>query len=132
MKILKKLAVLGVLSTALIVTGCSDFERTSFQALSSSRDTINQAQDDYEAPATPEKPKKIPHNQCAYAVINDAKAAQTVAVNAMVVYEEQKATKQDLASQTALAATAVSGLAPLVVKVKTLYTNPAAACGGSK
>lgn len=131
MKVLKRIAILGALSASLIVTGCNGFERTAFQTLSSSRDTIDAAQNDYEAPATPTQPKKIPHSKCAFTLINDAKAAQVAAVSAMVAYEEQKATSKDLTAQTAVAATSITGLASVVLKVKSLYSNPAAACGGA-
>lgn len=119
-----KAAVLLLATLAMLTaTGCNGFERSVFQTLSASRDVIDQAQVDYEA-------RTLPHNQCAYALINNAKAVQTTAVNAMVVYEEQKATKKDLTSQTALVASTIAGLPPLVLQIKTLYTNPAA-CGGS-
>ena len=118
---MKKVLLLAIL--ALSCVGCNDFERTAFQTLSSSRAVIDLGQADYES-------GKLPHNQCAYALINDAKAAQTTAVNAMVVYEEAKATKKDLTSQTALVSSTIASLPPLVVKIKTLYTNPAS-CGGS-
>jgi hypothetical protein len=123
MKILKKFAALGIIGAALLVTGCNGFERNVFQTLSTSRDVIDKAQADYES-------RKLPHNQCAFALINDAKAVQTTAVNAMVVYEEQKATSKDLTAETALVASTIVSLPPLVVKIKTLYTNPAS-CGGS-
>ena len=123
MKILNKFAALVLIGVVLFATGCNDFERTAFQTLSSSRAVIDQAQVDYES-------RKLPHNQCAYALINDAKAVQTTAVNAMVVYEEEKATNKDLTSQTALVTSTIASLPPLVVKIKTLYTNPAS-CGGS-
>lgn len=118
---MKKILLFALL--ALCCVGCNDFERSVFQTLSASRDVIDKAQADYES-------RTLPHNQCAYALINDAKAVQTTAVNAMVVYEEQKATNKDLSAQTALVSSTIAGLPPLVVKIKTLYINPAA-CGGS-
>jgi len=123
MKTRNKFAALLLSVSVILATGCNDFERTAFQTLSSSRAVIDQAQADYES-------RKLPHNQCAYALINNAKAVQTTAVNAMVVYEEEKATSKDLTSQTALVASTIASLPPLVVKIKTLYTNPAS-CGGS-
>ena len=124
MKLLRKTAVLLLSLSALLTTGCNGFERTTFQTLSASRDVIDQAQADYEA-------RKIPKTQCAFTLINDAKTVQTTAVNAMVVYEEQKATDKDLTAQTALVASTIAGLPPLIVKVKTLYTDTPS-CGGSK
>lgn len=128
---LRKIGALLALSASLIVAGCNGFERTTFQTLSSSRDTLDKAQADYEAPATPTQPKKIPHNECAYKLINDGKAAQVSAANAMLVYEELKATGKDVTAQTGVVATALTGLAPIIVNVKTLYSNPTKACGGA-
>jgi len=114
---LQKIAAVGLLSLAVFTTGCDNFERTTFQTLSASRDVINEAQGDYEA-------RKLPHTQCAFALINNAKAVQTTAVQAMVVYEEEKATQKDVTAQTALVASTVAGIPPVIVKIKALYTNP--------
>lgn len=122
MKLFRKSAVLVLSVAALLTTGCNNFERTTFQTLAASQPVIDKAQDDYEA-------RKIPKTQCAFAVINDAKAVQTSAVNGMIVYEQLKATDKDLTAQTAQVAAIIVTLPPLVVKVKALYTNPAA-CGG--
>lgn len=105
----------------LCVLGCTDFERTSFQTLSASKAVIDQAQTDYEA-------RTIPHNACAYSIINDAKAVQTTAVNAMVVYEEEKAAKTDLTAQTAVVVGTLAALPAVIEQVKSLYSTP---CGGS-
>lgn len=118
---MKKYLAFAVL--ALCVVGCTDFERSSFQTLSASKAVIDQAQADYEA-------RTLPHNTCSYTIINDAKAAQTTGVNAMVVYEEEKAAKTDLTAQTAVVTSTLATLPALIVQVKALYTNPT--CGGSK
>jgi len=123
MKLFRKTAVLLLSVSSLLATGCNGFERTTFQTLAASQPVIDQAQADYEA-------RKIPKTQCAFAIINDAKAVQTSAVNGMIVYEQLKATDKDLTAQTAQVASIIVTLPPLVVKVKSLYTNPAA-CGGS-
>lgn len=105
------------------LTACNTFERTTFQTLSASKAILDTAQADYEA-GTP-----IPHNACAYALINDGKAAQTTAVNAMLTYEGVKAAKADLTAITATVSADLFNLAPLVVKVQALISNPAV-CGG--
>lgn len=116
---MKKILAIALLS--LCVMGCNDFERTTFQTLSASKAVIDTAQADYEA-------RTIPHNSCSYSIINDAKAAQTTAVNAMVIYEEEKAAKTDLAAQTAAVTSTLVQLPLLIVQVKSLYSNPT--CGG--
>jgi hypothetical protein len=117
----KKILVLAALAFACV--GCTDFERTTFNTLSSSKAVIDQTQADYEA-------RTIPHTQCAYALINNAKAAQTVAVNAFMDYENIKTAGKDLTSQTQVVSQDLAALAPLVVQVKSLVSNPTAACGG--
>lgn len=116
---MKKILALAVL--ALCVTGCTDFERSTFQTLSTSKAVIDTAQADYEA-------RTLPHNTCSFTIINDAKAAQTTAVNAMVIYEEEKAAKADLTAQTAVVTSTLLQLPALIVQVKGLYSNPN--CGG--
>lgn len=114
-------AILGAALLFCIIgglTGCTDFERTSFNTLSASQAVINQAQVDYEA-------KTIPQSACAYAVVNDAKAAQTAAVDAMLIYEQQKAAGTNLTAQTATVAADLLELPVLVADIKNLYVNPA-------
>lgn len=114
--------IFASLALVLCLAGCTDFERTSFQTLSASKAVIDEAQADYES-------SKIPHNSCSYTVINDAKAIQTAAVNAMEVYEEQKAAGNDLTAQTAVVTTELLTLPAIVVQVKSLYSTPD--CGGN-
>lgn len=116
---MKKILVLAALALACV--GCNDFERTTFNTLSASKAVIDQSQADYEA-------KTIPHTQCAYAVINNAKAAQTVAVNAFFDYENIKAAAGDLNAATLAVTQDLANLAPLVIQVKTLTS---ATCGGN-
>lgn len=103
---------------ALALSGCTNWERATFQTLSASQATINQAQADYEAGTA------IPHNQAAYTVITAAKLAHDTAVNQMVVYEQLKATG---ASASALAeaenqtTAAVAELPGLITQIKALY-----------
>jgi hypothetical protein len=111
-KALVTIAVIALLGSFLL-TGCTNWERDTFNGLAASKAVIEQAQKDYTAGT-------IKETACSYAVINDAKAAQTVAVNAMVIYETAKN-----ADNEAAATLAVAGIVPLVADVKLLYSNPA-------
>lgn len=103
----------------MAVTGCTNFERTTFDTLAASQAVINQSQTDYEA-------KTIPQTACAYAVINDAKAAQTAAVQAMVIYEQAKSAGTDLTAQTVTVTADLATLPVLIADIKALYINPSA------
>ena len=110
----------------LIAAGCNTWERTTFQTLSASKATIDNAQAQYEA-------KAIAQTTCAYSIINDAKASQTVAVNGFLVYEQVKTAKGDIATAEATVSTELASLVPLVAQVTALLSNPAAPCtGGAK
>ncbi len=108
----------------LLVAGCSSFERNAYNTLSASKAVIDQAQADYTT-------RTIPRTHCAEAIINDAKAGQTVAVNAMVVYEQLKVTKADLTAQAAVVTSDLAALAPLVVQIQQLIANPAEKCNAA-
>lgn len=114
--------ILASLVLILCVVGCTDFERQSFQTLSASKAVIDTAQADYEA-------RTIPHNACAFAIINDAKGIQTAAVDSLQVYDKIRMAKGDLTAQTAVVSATLLQLAPEVVKVQALISNPAI-CGG--
>lgn len=112
-------AVIALFFVAMLsCTGCTNWERDTFQTLSASKAVIDQAQADYEA-------RTIPRTTCAFTVINDAKAAQTTAVDAMVAYEGVKAAKGDVnAAEGAVVADLVV-LPADIVAVKALYSKPA-------
>lgn len=114
-KIVTLLCVLAV--GCLTLSGCTNFERDAFNSLAASKAAIDQAQADYVA-------KTLPETACSYALINDAKAAQTVAVNAMLVYETEKAAKANLDAQVQAVTVDLAAIVPLVAEVNTLYTNP--------
>jgi hypothetical protein len=109
----------------LAVLGCNTWERNTFNTLAASKAVIDTAQSDYEA-------KTIPETKCAYAIINDGKAAQTAAVNGMLTYEGLKASKGNVTAQEAVVTSELLALAPLVIQVQSLISNPATACGGTK
>lgn len=110
----------------LIAAGCNTWERTTFQALSASKATIDNAQAQYES-------KAIAQNSCSYAVINDAKASQVIAVNGFLAYEQVKTAKGDIVTAEATVNTELASLVPLVAQVTALLSNPAASCtGGAK
>jgi hypothetical protein len=111
-------AVLAILTVGMV--GCTNWERAAFQTLSTSQAVINQAQTDYEAGTV------IPHNTAAYTAINAAKAAQTLAVNGMVTYEEIKAAGGTTASLTAAqndVSVALANLPTIIANVKALYSG---------
>jgi hypothetical protein len=116
-------SLLLVFSGVLLAAGCNDWERNTFNTLASSKAVIDGAQQDYEA-------KTIPQNGCSYKLINDAKAAQTAAVDGMVVYEQLKSQKGNTQAQEATVTGELAALVPLVAQVQSLIANPAAACGG--
>lgn len=92
--------------------------RTNFQALAATKAIIDQAQADYEAGIA------FPHNAKAYTVINKAKAAQALAVNAMVKYEQlksQEASAGMLATAQTNVETALADLPNLIASIKGLY-----------
>ena len=82
---MKRFLALLALGLTIGLTACDDFERSAFQTLSASKAVLDVAQTDYEQLVLPS-----PTTKCAYALINDGKAAQTVAVNAMLTYEGGK------------------------------------------
>lgn len=108
----------------LFVLGCNTWERNTFNTLASTKSVLDTVQNDYEN-------KTIPQTQCAYAIINDAKAADTTAVNAMITYEQLKASKGNLQAQEAAVTSDLLTLAPLVAQIEALIANPATACKGA-
>ena len=115
-----KLARLSILfALPVILCGCTNFERDTFNALATSKGVIDQAQADYTA-------KAIPQTACTYAVINDAKAAQTIGVDSMLVYEQEKAAGTNLSAQSAAVTVDLAQIVALTVQIKALYTNPSA------
>lgn len=107
-----------LLFPVLLLSGCSDWERTTFQTLSASKAVEDSAQTSYEA-------RTIPHNQCVYDVITKAKAAQTVAVDAMMTYETVKSSTGATAAQNAVNS-ALANLAPIIASMQTLGTSTCA------
>lgn len=122
MKILRLSAAFAL---CLLLTACNTFERNTFKTLSASKAVLDTAQSDYEAGTA------IPHNGCAFTLINNGKAVQTVAVNAMLTYEGIKAAGKDLTAQTLEVTADLVKLAPLVVQIQALIANPAV-CTGAK
>lgn len=116
---------------ALCLTGCTNWERATFQTLSTSQAVINQAQTDYEiSAATGTCPAAatacLPHTKAVYDTINTAKAAQVTDVNLMVTYEEAKAaggTAANLASIQTDVTVALNNLTTIIANVKALYTT---------
>jgi len=118
---MKRIAVSAlILFAVMFQTGCSSFERTTFQTLAASKAVIDQAQVDYEA-------RTIPHTQAIFTVITQAKAVQATAVQGMVVYEEIKSANGSasaLSLQQQVVIIALANLPPAIADVKALYTLP--------
>ena len=114
-----RLALVGFAIGALLglITGCNSFERTTFQALSTSKAVIDQAQTDYEA-------RTLPHTEPVYKAINDAKDAQHTAVDALLTYEQvktAKGTQTALQSQQQLVVIALGKLPVFIADIKAFY-----------
>lgn len=103
---------LPLLLCLTILAGCSSWERTTFQTLTASKATIDGAQTAYEAGT-------IPHTACVYGVINKAKAAQTLAVDAMMSYETAKGSSAATAAEN-VAVADLAQLAPVVASIGAL------------
>lgn len=111
----------AIILTAALASGCNSWERTTFQTLSSSKAVLDTAQADYES-------NKIPQSRCAYSMINNGKAAQDVAVNAMVEYEKLKATKGNFQAEENVVVGDLAALAPLITEAQQLISNPGTVC----
>ena len=124
---MKRLALLSIwLALPLALAGCTNWERTTFNTLSTSKATLDTLQADYEAgcPATPVIGTPcLPHNTLAYNAITKAKDADTLAVNAMVVYEEEKAAGTDLTQQQQIVTTELAELPALIADVQALFNK---------
>jgi len=115
-----------LLLALLPLAGCNTWERTTFNTLSTSKATLDTLQADYEAgcPATPVIGTPcLPHNTLAYNAITKAKDADTLAVNAMVVYEEEKAAGTDLTQQQQIVTTELAELPALIADVQALFNK---------
>jgi hypothetical protein len=117
----KALAILLALSISMcFISGCTNWERTTFQALSASKAVIDQAGVDYNAGT-------IPQTAANQSIITQARNAQTTAVDAMASYEEIKtsvtATAAGLSSQQAVVESSLAAIVPLVAQIKALYAT---------
>lgn len=117
----KALAILLALSISMcFISGCTNWERTTFQALSASKLVIDQAGVDYNSGT-------IPQTSANQAIITQARNAQTTAVDAMATYEEIKAsvtaTAAGLSSQQAVVESSLAAIVPLVAQIKALYAT---------
>lgn len=115
----------GVVALVLVlmVCGCNTWERDTFNTLAVAQGVINQAKADY-------RDSQIPVNKCSYTLITEATAADTLAVNAMAVYEQEKTAGGDLSAQQAIVTNELTSLGPLVSDIGLLKSNPIAACAG--
>jgi hypothetical protein len=101
------------------LTGCTDWERTTFQSLSASKTLIDTAQVDYES-------RTIPHTLAVKTSIEQAKAVQTAAVEGLLTYEKiktAKGTQTALEAQQAIVVASITQLAPLITSIKAAYSS---------
>jgi hypothetical protein len=103
----------------MAVTGCTSFERSTFEKLAASQAVVNAAQLDYEGGA-------IPKTQAAYVAITRAKAMAQIPEQAMVTYEGTKdaATRE---KQQRIVASALPQLPAMIAAVEALDPNAAKA-----
>jgi len=129
---MKHRTLILALALALAITGCTNWEQTTYKTLAASQAVINQAQADYEASATapcaPTATACLPHSAAVYNTVNEAKKIQTTAVDSMVTYEEAKAAGGTTASLNALEAdvnVAIQQLPTIITDIKALYGKAA-------
>jgi len=117
---LSVIALFLLLPALVALSGCTKWERTTFQALSASKSVIDQAGVDYNAGT-------ILQTSTNEAIITQARNAQTTAVDAMETYEEIKTsastTTAGLSSQQAVVETSLAAIVPLVAQIKALYAT---------
>lgn len=114
----------ALMAGTLFTAGCSSFERDAFNTLSASKAVLDTAQKDYQA-------RIIPKTQCAYSLINNGKAAQAVAVTGLQDYHNVAAAKGNVSAAQATVIGELASLAPIVIQVQTLISNPATSCTNS-
>ncbi len=126
---MKRLALLSIwLALPFAIAGCTTWERTTFQTLSAAQLTLNTAQAAYEVSASGPCPAGgaaacLPHTAAVQTTITKAKAADVLAVNAMVTYEEAKAASAGTSGLTAAEVAvdaAVANLGTLIGDVEAL------------
>ena len=125
--------LLVILLPALGLSGCTTWERATFQALSSAKATIDGAHAAYEVSAALPGGSCatvtagiacIPHTAAANAAITKAVQADTLTVQLMEQYEEDKAAGQSsTALNTAIVAVdnALTSLTTITAEVQALY-----------
>lgn len=101
----------------LPLAGCASFDRATFNTLSVSNSVLKTAQVDYET-------GKLPHTACVYNLINRGKTMQNVTETAFLDEWTTEQAKGDVAASQAALAADLADLAPVVLSLKTLYTNP--------
>ena len=130
---MKRITVLAAaMLTLAFAVGCQNWERTTFQALSASKTTLDSAQAAYEVSATKPCPSPsatapacIPHSKAAFTAITDAKVLQKAAVDAMITYEGLKsasAAPDVLAKAQGDVQVALASLSTILADVKALYS----------
>lgn len=117
-----RLTAISVLALALGagacvgLAGCDSFERNAFKTLSASKAVVDEAQTDYESGL-------IAKNNEDFTAINDLKAVQATAVQALESYDalvQAKASSSAVTAQQAVVQAALNQLPQLVAAVQAL------------
>lgn len=134
--------VTSVLLTAVLVggfavmTGCEDWERSTYQTLAASQKVVNQARDDYRFASNHSLSEcqtrvKLGQGGCiantaaSYKAINEATDVQTAAVEAFAAYERVKivGTAEDVAAKQKELAELVVRLPAITSAIRALYSG---------
>ena len=113
---MKKLIVVPVLLLSFMFAACNSWEQNTFNTLATTQAVLTEVANDYNAGT-------IPKTQTNHDLILKAQEAKDVAVNAMVVYEEAKASAVGpnvLTADENAVITALSNLTPLISSVRVL------------
>ena len=128
---------LALLAVCTVTVGCDNWEQNVYKTLAATQSAVNNAQAAYEVSSSQPggvcpvvTTPCIPHTTTAFTVINKAKAAQTLAVDAMIAFERLKMANgapDALARAQADVAAALNVLPGLIADIKALYAQ-----GGGK
>lgn len=114
------IALLVLMPLLFVVSGCSTWDRTTFQTLTADKALLGKAQSDYEA-------RRIPKTACVQSLINDGKDAQTAGVESFKTYLVLKLAGADVTQQIDNISGEVADVALIISKIQSLATVPCTA-----